>query len=77
VTTDPETVGSAGGSTTLSVGGMTCQGCVRRVTEVITRGGAGEVEVDLSRGEARFTASDAVRAEIRRALDADGWDVGA
>ncbi|MCK6575308.1 heavy-metal-associated domain-containing protein [Myxococcota bacterium] len=67
----------AGEPTTLTVGGMTCQGCVRRVTDVISRGGADAVEVDLVRGEARFRASPALRADIRRALDADGWDVGA
>lgn len=69
--------GSPGETTTLSVGGMTCQGCVRRVTEVITRTGAGAVEVDLARGEARFTADATRRSEVRAALDADGWDVGA
>jgi copper chaperone CopZ len=71
------TAPGGGEPTTLSIGGMTCQGCVRRVTEVISRGGAGDVHVDLARGEARFTASLAQAVDIRRALDADGWDVGA
>lgn len=59
----------------LSVGGMTCMGCVRRVTEVLTREGANHVEVDLARGEARFEATPAQAEAIRKALDADGWDV--
>ncbi len=73
--TPSETDGSA--PTTLSVGGMTCQGCVKRVTEVITQGGASDVQVDLGRGQATFSASASQAADIRRALDADGWDVGA
>jgi copper chaperone CopZ len=60
---------------TLGVGGMTCQGCVRRVTEVITKQGAGAVRVDLASGEARFEASDAQVQAVRQALDTDGWEV--
>jgi copper chaperone CopZ len=60
---------------TLGVGGMTCQGCVRRVTEVITKQGATAVTVDLSKGEARFEASEAQAQAIRQALDTDGWEV--
>ena len=59
----------------LSVGGMTCMGCVRRVTEVITRQGAARVEVDLPKGEARFEATAEQTAAIEKALDADGWEV--
>lgn len=60
---------------TLGVGGMTCQGCVRRVTEVITKQGAAAVRVDLATGEARFEASDAQVQAVRQALDTDGWEV--
>ncbi len=60
---------------TLGVGGMTCQGCVRRVTDVIQQGGATQVQVDLAAGEARFEASAAQAEAIRQALDADGWEV--
>jgi copper chaperone CopZ len=60
---------------TLGVGGMTCQGCVRRVTEVITQQGAAAVQVDLEKGEARFQASDAQAQAVRQALDTDGWEV--
>lgn len=61
--------------TTLAVGGMTCGGCVRRVTEVIGQQGGRDVVVDLANGQARFSASAPQVEAIRRALDADGWEV--
>ncbi len=62
---------------TLGVGGMTCNGCVRRVTDVISKGGASQVKVELEKAEAQFVATPAQFETIRQQLDADGWEVRA
>ena len=59
---------------TLTVGGMTCGGCVSTVTEALKAvGGVRDVAVSLDAGEARIefdertTSPDDLRAAVRRA----------
>ncbi|RMH13106.1 MAG: heavy-metal-associated domain-containing protein [Gemmatimonadetes bacterium] len=50
---------------TLTVRGMTCEGCVKSVTRVLERvEGVNAVEVSLDEGSARITARDDVPTEV-------------
>jgi copper chaperone len=63
--------------TTLKVNGMTCNGCVRSVTNVLKAlPGVDEVEVSLERGEARVRhhAPGAVAEDMRRAIVDAGFE---
>ena len=65
-------------STVINVSGMTCQGCVKSVTRVLSAvPGVTEVDVSLDRGEARlsFDPSRAGPAEFRRAVEDAGFEV--
>lgn len=61
---------------TLKVEGMTCQGCVRSVKNVLESvPGVQEVEVSLERGEARvrFDPAAADTGRLRRAVTDAGY----
>jgi copper chaperone len=65
-------------STVMSISGMTCQGCVKSVTRVLSSvPGVAEVSVSLDRGEARFSydPAKAGQAEFRRAVEDAGFAV--
>jgi copper chaperone CopZ len=59
---------------TLSVDGMTCQGCARAVTNALARVVTGPVEVDLDRKEVRVPDGSDMAAVARAGEDA-GYDV--
>ena len=63
------------GSTTFSVGGMTCEHCRRAVTEEIAAvDGVETVTVDLPSGTVTVTADRPVdRADIAAAVDEAGY----
>ena len=61
----------------LKVNGMTCQGCVRSVKNVLERvPGVSSAEVDLVRGEARvvFDPVRATNAALRAAIEDAGYE---
>ena len=61
----------------LKVNGMTCQGCVRSVKNVLERvPGVSSAEVDLVRGEARvvFDPVRATHAALRAAIEDAGYE---
>lgn len=62
---------------TLKVGGMTCQGCVRSVKQVLeSQPGVEGAEVSLEQGEARvrFDPSRASVATLRSAVEDAGFE---
>ena len=59
---------------TLSVDGMTCQGCARAVTNALARVVTGPVEVDLDRKEVRVPDGSDMAA-VARAVEEAGFDV--
>ena len=60
-----------------SVSGMTCENCVRHVTEALSAlPGAGAVRVDLATGRATIQSDRPFsRDEVRAALEEAGYDV--
>jgi copper chaperone len=61
----------------LKVNGMTCQGCVRSVKNVLERvPGVSSAEVDLARGEARITfdPARATQAMLKVAIRDAGYE---
>jgi copper chaperone len=64
-------------STTVQVGGMSCQGCVKSVTKVLLElPGVSKAEVSLERGTAciDYDASKVGLADMKRAIDAAGFE---
>lgn len=62
---------------TLKVGGMTCQGCVRSVKQVLeSQPGVEAADVSLEQGEARvrFDPARASAQALRNAVEAAGYD---
>jgi len=62
--------------TVLKVGGMSCQGCVRSVTGVLSAlPGVAKADVSLERGEAtiEFEPERVSREELVAAVDAAGF----
>jgi copper chaperone len=60
----------------LKVNGMTCGGCVKSVTRVLTSvAGVGTAEVSLGRGEARvsYDPARASLAQLRKAIEDAGY----
>jgi copper chaperone CopZ len=58
----------------LSIGGMTCEGCVRTVTRVLLRvPGVTGAQVDLAGGRARIAGSASAR-ELVAAVQAAGFE---
>lgn len=65
-------------STVISISGMTCQGCVKSVTRVLSAvPGVADIDVSLDRGDARFQydPSKAGPVEFRRAVEDAGFEV--
>jgi copper chaperone len=65
-------------STVIRISGMTCQGCVKSVTRVLSAvPGIADLDVSLDRGEARFKydPSKAGQVEFRRAVEDAGFEV--
>ncbi|HKU68537.1 MAG TPA: heavy metal-associated domain-containing protein [Candidatus Baltobacteraceae bacterium] len=62
---------------TISVTGMTCQNCVRHVSQALNvLPGVRSVEVDLEQGAARLdTEREIPQTEIRAALDEAGYEL--
>ena len=64
-------------NTVIKVGGMSCQGCVKNITDVL-RGTAGVVsaEVSLEAAEARvaFDPQNVTRAALLAAIEDAGFD---
>jgi copper chaperone len=61
----------------LKVNGMTCQGCVRSVKNVLERlPGVSQAEVSLERAEARVTYDPAKSAQVdlKRAVEDAGYE---
>lgn len=61
----------------LKVNGMTCQGCVRSVTNVLERvPGVSSAQVDLARGEAKvtFDPARATRGALKAAIEDAGYE---
>ena len=66
-------------SIVVKVGGMSCQGCVKSVTNVLTAlPGVTRAEVSLERGEARveFEPGRVGEADFKRAIDDAGFEAG-
>lgn len=64
-------------TTVLKVGGMSCQGCVKNVTQVLTAlPGVAKAEVSLEAGEAavEFDAAVVSRAALLGAVEDAGFD---
>ena len=64
-------------STVIKISGMTCQGCVKSVTRVLSAvPGVVDLEVSLDRGEARFKYDPSMsgQAEFRRAVEDAGFE---
>jgi copper chaperone len=64
-------------STIVKVGGMSCQGCVKSVTKVLTElPGVGKAEVSLERGEAavEYDAGRVTRDMLKQAIDDAGFE---
>lgn len=64
-------------NTTIKIGGMSCQGCVRNITGVLTAlPGVSQAEVLLEAGEARvaFEPQRVSRAELIGAIEDAGFD---
>lgn len=65
-------------SQTINVTGMTCQNCVRHVSQALSAlPGVRSVSVDLQAGNARLeTDRDIPAGELRAALDDAGYELG-
>jgi len=64
-------------STTVKVGGMSCQGCVKSVTKVLLElPGVSKAEVSLERGEALidYDVGKVTRELIKQAIDDAGFE---
>lgn len=64
-------------TSTIKVGGMSCQGCVKSVTKVLLDlPGVGQAEVSLERGEARvdYQADKVTREAMKQAIEDAGFD---
>ena len=63
---------------TYDVVGMTCDHCVRAVTEEVSAlEGVRDVHVDLQSGKVRFTAAEAIPvAKLREAVEEAGYQLG-
>ena len=63
--------------TTYAVTGMTCEHCVRSVTEEVTKiGGVSRVQVDLAIGAVTVTSEGELRLDdVRAAVDEAGYEV--
>ena len=61
----------------ITVKGMTCQHCVKSVTEAIEKvGGTKNVKVDLDSGKATFDEDSPVdTAAVKQAVEGIGFDV--
>jgi copper chaperone CopZ len=57
----------------LTIEGMHCGACVRRVQHALTEAGA--VDVTVAVGKAEATADDVLEAELRRAVEDLGFPV--
>lgn len=64
-------------SQTISVSGMTCQNCVRHVTEALKElPGVSDARVDLASNSATIESSREIpREELARALDEAGYSL--
>lgn len=64
-------------SSTLKVGGMSCQGCVKSITKVLLElPGVDQAEVSLERGEARvaYDAGKVTPAALKQAIEDAGFE---
>lgn len=63
---------------TINVTGMTCQNCVRHVSQALSAlPGVRSVDVDLPSGSARLESDREIPAgELRAALDEAGYELG-
>lgn len=64
-------------ATVIKIGGMSCQGCVRNITGVLTAiPGVASAEVSLEAGEARvaFDPASVSRASLCTAVEDAGFD---
>jgi len=64
-------------TTIIKVGGMSCGGCVKSVTGVLTaRDGVAKAEVSLERGEAavEFDSAKVNRAQLTQVIEDAGFD---
>ena len=64
-------------NTTIKVSGMSCQGCVRNISGVLSAlSGVGSAEVSLEAGEARVAYDPAVvsRDALKAAIEDAGFD---
>ncbi|MER7083662.1 Copper chaperone CopZ [Saccharopolyspora antimicrobica] len=62
---------------TFVVKGMTCSGCMTKVTNAVTGvAGVSDVDVDISSGELTVTGESAVDTEaVRRAVGDAGYEI--
>ena len=64
-------------NTTIKVGGMSCQGCVKNITGVLTAlAGVGSAEVSLEAGEAKvaYDPAQVSRDALKAAIEDAGFD---
>ncbi|XP_011311857.1 copper-transporting ATPase 1 isoform X2 [Fopius arisanus] len=68
-------LGPQSGTCVIHIDGMTCQSCVKGITDVISgKPGVKEIDVSLSEKEAKVRYSDAVPDEIAFSIEAMGFD---
>ena len=66
-------------TTTIKVGGMSCGGCVKSVTSVLTAlEGVAKAEVSLEQAQAviEYDAAKLGRAQLAQAIEDAGFDAG-
>jgi copper chaperone len=59
----------------LTISGMSCQHCVKAVTQALEGLGLKDVEVDLNTGSAAFAEADVDINALREAIDDSGFEV--
>lgn len=62
--------------TTLTIHGITCNGCVASIKNTLIQLGITDSQIDLNTGQAIITHDDAIsRADIVEAIEDAGFDV--
>lgn len=61
----------------LEIQGMTCNGCVRAVRQVLTMPGVDALDVQIGRATMRFDDAQVTEAKLREAVEGAGFDVAA
>lgn len=58
---------------TIFIEGMTCQHCVKRVTEALLKAGVEDADVEIGKARIVFDENKVTLSEISKALDEAGY----